>query len=166
MVSGVFRTFDPPPTLHLASVSSPPAPKAGGTPRRAMRGWGVNVSESARHWIGLLQYNPSTGIIFARPFLLSRIRAPNPFLRIAAFYYSLCWILAQRAEAESKEKHGVCYPMPELTITSPYVHSRVDYNTFIMNNLMQESTLKVHKNENFFGFDFEFCPISLLVMHK
>ncbi len=27
-------------------------------------------------------------------------------------------------------------------------------------------TLKVHKNENFFGFDFEFCPISLLVMHK
>jgi hypothetical protein len=26
--------------------------------------------------------------------------------------------------------------------------------------------LKVHKNENFFGFDFEFCTISLLVMHK
>ncbi len=28
------------------------------------------------------------------------------------------------------------------------------------------STLKVHKNENFFGFDCEFCTISLLVMHK
>jgi hypothetical protein len=27
-------------------------------------------------------------------------------------------------------------------------------------------TLKVHKNENFFGFDFEFCTISMLVMHK
>ncbi len=26
--------------------------------------------------------------------------------------------------------------------------------------------LKVHKNENFFGFDFEFCSISLLVMSK
>jgi hypothetical protein len=26
--------------------------------------------------------------------------------------------------------------------------------------------LKVHKNENFFGFDFEFCSISMLVMHK
>jgi hypothetical protein len=26
--------------------------------------------------------------------------------------------------------------------------------------------LKVHKNENFFGFDFECCTISLLVMHK
>jgi hypothetical protein len=28
------------------------------------------------------------------------------------------------------------------------------------------AALKVHKNENFFGFEFEFCPISLLVMHK
>ncbi len=28
------------------------------------------------------------------------------------------------------------------------------------------SNLKVHKNENFFGFDFEFCTISLLVMSK
>ncbi len=28
------------------------------------------------------------------------------------------------------------------------------------------NTLKVHKNENFFGFDFEFCPISLLFMSK
>jgi hypothetical protein len=26
--------------------------------------------------------------------------------------------------------------------------------------------LKVHKNENFFGFDFEFCSISLLVISK
>jgi hypothetical protein len=27
-------------------------------------------------------------------------------------------------------------------------------------------SLKVHKNENFFGSDFEFCTISLLVMLK
>ncbi len=33
-------------------------------------------------------------------------------------------------------------------------------------NSITVSLLKVHKNENFFGFDFEFCPISLLVMHK
>ncbi len=26
--------------------------------------------------------------------------------------------------------------------------------------------LKAHKNENFFGFDFEFCTISMIVMHK
>jgi hypothetical protein len=31
--------------------------------------------------------------------------------------------------------------MPELTITSPYVHSRVDSNTFTMGNPMPESTL-------------------------
>ncbi len=35
-------------------------------------------------------------------------------------------------EAESKEKHGVWDLMPELTVTSPYVHSRVDSNTFKM----------------------------------
>ncbi len=29
--------------------------------RRAVRGWGINILEDARHWIGLLQYNPSTG---------------------------------------------------------------------------------------------------------
>jgi hypothetical protein len=36
------------------------------------------------------------------------------------------------AEAESKEKHGVLDPMPEFTIASPYVHSRVNSNTFTM----------------------------------
>ncbi len=33
-------------------------------------------------------------------------------------------------------------------------------------NVLPFSTLKVHKNENFFGFDFEFCIISMLVLHK
>ncbi len=32
------------------------------------------------------------------------------------------------SEAESKEKHVVLDPMPELTITSPYFQSRVDSN--------------------------------------
>jgi hypothetical protein len=31
--------------------------------------------------------------------------------------------------AESKEKHGVWNPMLKLTITAPYVHSRVDSYT-------------------------------------
>jgi hypothetical protein len=31
---------------------------------------------------------------------------------------------------------------------------------------LRPQTLKVHKNENFFGFDFEFFTISLLAMHK
>jgi hypothetical protein len=34
---------------------------------------------------------------------------------------------------ETKEKHGVCDPMPEFTRTSPLV----DYNTFTMNNPCQ-----------------------------
>jgi hypothetical protein len=63
-VSGVFPTIDPPPPLHPASVSSP-APKAGEVhTRRAVRGWGVNISEDARHLIGLLQYNPSTVLLY------------------------------------------------------------------------------------------------------
>ncbi len=44
-------------------------------------------------------------------------------------------------EVESKEKHGVWGPMPESTITSPYVHTLVDFNTFTMGNPMPESTL-------------------------
>ncbi len=41
-------------------------------------------------------------------------------------------------EAESKEKYGVWDPMQELTIPSPYVHSRVYSNTFTMGNSMPE----------------------------
>jgi hypothetical protein len=57
-VSGVFRTINPPPPLHPASVSSPRTKGEGVHTRWAVRGWRVNISEDARHWIGLLQYNP------------------------------------------------------------------------------------------------------------
>ncbi len=57
-----------PPPLSTQRVCPPPAPKAGGGAagvhtRRAVRGWEVNILEDARHWIDLLQYNPSTGIL-------------------------------------------------------------------------------------------------------
>ncbi len=45
-VSGVVQTIDPPP--HSTQRVCPPGR------------WEVNISEDARHWIGLLQYNPST----------------------------------------------------------------------------------------------------------
>ncbi len=48
-VSGVFRTIDPQP-LSTQRVCPPPPYQ-----RR-----GVSISEDARHWIGLLQYKPST----------------------------------------------------------------------------------------------------------
>ncbi len=43
-----------------------------------------------------------------------------------------------------------------------------EYNILLHENLSPPlySTLKVHKIENFFGSDFEFCVISLLVMLK
>jgi hypothetical protein len=46
--------------------------------------------------------------------------------------------------------------MTRLKSVSPWIHSRTTCRTY----------LKVHKNENFFGFDFEICNISLLVMSK
>jgi hypothetical protein len=43
--------------------------------------------------------------------------------------------------SKSKEKPGVLDRMPELTITSTYVHSKVDPNTFTMGNPIPGSTL-------------------------
>ena len=62
MVSGVFQNVDPPPPIHPASVSSPRTKggEGGVHTRRAVSGWGVNIFEDAIHWIGLLQYTPST----------------------------------------------------------------------------------------------------------
>jgi hypothetical protein len=53
------------------------------------------------------------------------------FMKFCQNHWSL---LTSHAEAEAKEKHGVWNSMPELTITSPHVHSRVDSNTFTMGN--------------------------------
>jgi hypothetical protein len=45
-------------------------------------------------------------------------------------------------EAESKEKHGVWdHAVVDYVLTSTYVHSRVDSNTFTMGNPMPESAL-------------------------
>ncbi len=63
----------------------------------------------------------------------------------------------KRAEAESKEKHGVWDPVPELTIISPYVHSRADSNIFTMGNAMPEAILTLCQSRRYppvrdFGF--------------
>jgi hypothetical protein len=46
-------------------------------------------------------------------------------------------VMRNFSETESKEKHCEWDPMRELTITSPYVHSRVDSSTFTMATLCQ-----------------------------
>jgi hypothetical protein len=70
---------------------------------------------------------------FAAVFICLRLRTPYPPPLTQCIYVY--------TEAESKENHCVWDPMPELTITSPYVHSRVDSNTFTMGNPMPELTL-------------------------
>ncbi len=79
-VSGVFQNIDPPPPLPLASVSSPCTKGGGVHTHRPVRGWGVNILEDARHWIGLLQFNPSTnGHIYNRFFLTGMLLPNIPF---------------------------------------------------------------------------------------
>jgi hypothetical protein len=55
-----------PHPLSSQRVCPPPAPKTGGgvNTRRAVRGWGVNISEDVRHWFGLLQFNPFTVVLY------------------------------------------------------------------------------------------------------
>ncbi len=51
------------------------------------------------------------------------------------------WIIWQlRSNPKKNMVNGEWNSMPELTITSPYVHSGVDSNTFTMGNPMPEST--------------------------
>ncbi len=40
------------------------------------------------------------------------------------------------------------------------------YHALMLIQSGRTEPLKVHKNEKFFGFDFEFCTISLLVLSK
>ncbi len=59
-MSGVLQNIDPQPPLHPASVSSPRTKGGGYTLAGWWGGWGFNILEDARYWIGLLQYNLST----------------------------------------------------------------------------------------------------------
>jgi hypothetical protein len=48
--------------------------------------------------------------------------------------------------------------MPELTITSPFIHSKVDSNTFTMDNPMPESTLALCQSPQSRTLDLALCP--------
>jgi hypothetical protein len=69
-------------------------------------------------------------------------------------------------EAESEDKHGVWDwdPVPELTITLAYIHSRIDYSTFTMGNLnlMPESIDFILQSGTLdLAYGFTFSPHSL-----
>ncbi len=63
-MSGIFQIIDPPPPYRPGSMKPPPPPAFGGEGGThslgGEGGGGINISEDARHWIRLLQYNPST----------------------------------------------------------------------------------------------------------
>ncbi len=57
-----------PHRLSTQRVCPPSVPKAEGSLSPSGERVGVNISEDVRHWIGLLQYNPSTSpAIFLQP---------------------------------------------------------------------------------------------------
>jgi hypothetical protein len=64
-----------------------------------------------------------------------------PMYECTFAHYCIAVPLHQRPNP--KKKHGVLDPMAELTITSFYVPSRVDSNTFTMGNPIPESTLTI-----------------------
>ncbi len=51
---------------ELLTPPTPSPPSECVLPPRAVRGWGGNISDDARHWIVLLQYNPSTRVVHFR----------------------------------------------------------------------------------------------------
>jgi hypothetical protein len=49
-MSGVLRNIDPPPAITARRVCTPAFSAGGGHNRWVERGWGVNISEDARHY--------------------------------------------------------------------------------------------------------------------
>jgi hypothetical protein len=62
---GCSKILSPPPPVPSAPSECvlPPHQRRGGTHSPGSKGVGVNILEDARRWIGLLQFNPSTGRI-------------------------------------------------------------------------------------------------------
>ncbi len=69
-------------------------------------------------------------------------------------------------EAEFEEKHGVANPKLKASFYPPTTMNANPTNVSTIIQPLAWVDLKVHKNENFFGFDFDFCTVSLLVMLK
>ncbi len=106
----------------------------------------------------LMGYPGARGKLIYEKTLKSKISCQTPFKgnitdrQLWAFVFfpqevSHGLYTASTPEAEFKEKHGVRDSMPELTLTLPYVHSRVDSNIFTIGNTMPKSTLTLWQSQ-------------------
>jgi hypothetical protein len=73
-----------------------------------------------------------------------------------------CYPTLYRGRTQRKT-YSVWDPIPELTITSTYVHFRVDFNTFTMGNPMPEATLTLCQSRRLYppvrDFGFGHCTV-------
>jgi hypothetical protein len=80
----------------------------------------------------------------------SALKRGHPTLQNMNFYqiFLLLWVIFALLDPDPDSESGYTGPMNPDPIQ------------------IRNPALKVHKNDNFFGFDFEFCTVSLLVMLK
>jgi hypothetical protein len=95
------------PPLSTQWVCPSTASKAEGEhTSRAVRGWGVNISEDARHCIGLLPYTPSTVLDHLRKILFLPL-----FRQLAR-----ALVRQQRTECGSSFLFGLCFRFLKKTL--------------------------------------------------
>jgi hypothetical protein len=88
--------------------------------------------------------------------------SPGPLISRTNFRKNSKW---PQWDTQGPGRNWVMQKKPEdENLVSDSLLFYIERSSFLGNFL--RIFLKVHKNENFFGSDFEFCPISLLVIHK
>jgi hypothetical protein len=109
--SSVWRlpNYWPPTPSPPCEFVLPPHHKAGGTHSPGGEGVWVNISEDARHWIGLLQYNPST----ARRIHILHVREQRPYkyhhLPFPSQSFNLWLGNYTPLQLVAGKKHQLCY---------------------------------------------------------
>ncbi len=102
--------YPPTPSPPSECVLPPHQRRGGGThTHRVVRGWGVKISEDARHLIGFLHYNPSTARSQYRSTCISANLGPG----------HQCQLLERKRESQATQK-GVFIPHEMRLFSSVY----------------------------------------------